>query len=252
MIKAIIADDEKRAIEQLEHLLADLWPELVVCARAPSGAEALRLIKKHKPRIAFMEVRLPEICGMQVARKVAGTCQVVFTTSCDHYAVNAFDCGSLDYLLKPVRRKRLRKAIQRAKQRLSASSTPLTVHELPGKPQALGCSSGNRDYLQWICTRKGRHSKLTAVDEVCFFKADHKYTAVITREDETLINKSIRSLAEELDPMRFWRIHRSTIVRVAQIDTVRRTQTGRRTIRLKDRPETLTVSRPYLHLFKQI
>lgn len=253
MIKAIIADQE-RAIGKIESLLADLWPHLVVCGRAGTGPEVLRLIEKHKPQLAILEVRLPGICGMQVARKIAGTCQVVFTTSYDHYAVNAFESGALDYLLKPVSRERLQKAIQRVQRQLDSSaeakSSPSHGSAIP--EQADSPVTPKHNFRQWICTQSGSRSKLIPVDQACYFQSNHKYTSVVTRESETLITKSIKCLVEELDPSRFWRIHRSTVVNVAQIAEVSRSVTGRGVVQLKDRPENLTVSRPYLHLFKQI
>ncbi|MFZ1986713.1 MAG: LytTR family DNA-binding domain-containing protein [Desulfatitalea sp.] len=253
MIKAIIADEEE-AIGQIEPLLADLWPDLVVCGRARSGPEALRLIEKHKPQLAILEVRLPGICGMQVARKITGACQVVFTTSYDHYAVNAFDSGALDYLLKPVSRERLQKAIQRSQRQLASSAEAISSlsHGLTIQEQADSPVTLKHNFRQWICTQSGSRSKFMPVDQACYFQSYHKYTSVVTRESETLITKSIRCLVEELDPSKFWRIHRSTVVNVAQIAGVSRSMTGRGVVRLKDRPENLTVSRPYLHLFKQV
>jgi DNA-binding LytR/AlgR family response regulator len=252
MIKAIIADSEEDAIGQMETLLADLWPELQVCGKAQSGPEALHLIECHKPQLAFMEVRLPGICGMQVARKVTGFCQVVFTTSYDHYAVNAFDGGALDYLLKPVGRDRLQKAVVRAKRQLFASPCAQRQPDSSSAEPNNRSTAVKQNYLQWICANSTHRSKLVAVDRVCYFKADLKYTSVITADGEILINKPIKCLADELDPTRFWRIHRSTIVNVSHIKEVSRSKTGRGTLRMKDREEILTVSRPYLHLFKHM
>ncbi len=256
MIKAIIVDKEEGAVAQMESLLAELWPDLEVCGRAASGVEALHLIEKHKPQLAILEVRLPGICGMQVARKIAGTCQVVFTTSYEHYAVNAFDSGALDYLLKPVSRERLQQAVWRAKRLISYSLNALSATSCsnPEQPRVEdnGSVQTKRNFLQWLCTQNGRRSRLIATDTVCYFKADQKFTAVFSLEGESLINKSIKSLVEELDPEQFWRIHRSTIVNISQIQDVRRTKTGRGAVRLKDRPEVLTVSRPYLYLFRKM
>lgn len=251
-IKAIIADVDVEFIEQMESCLSELWPELVVCGRAGSGPEALELFERHQPRLAFMEVRLPGICGMQVARKIAGACAVIFTTGYDHYAVNAFDTGAVDYLIKPVKTERLKKAIQRAGQRLLNTPGAEGGSPRPQKPLMRPLPPGKPSYLQWVCTQSARRSNIISVDEVCYFKADHKYTSVITGKNECLINKPIKSLSEELDPNRFWRIHRSTIVNVSQINQVTRSKTGRGEVMLKDRAEVLTVSRPYLYLFKQM
>jgi DNA-binding LytR/AlgR family response regulator len=252
MIKAVIAD-EQQAIDQIEPMLADLWPELVVCGRGTTGPEALALVNKHKPHLAIMEVRLPGFCGMQVARMIADSCHVVFTTRFEHYAANAFDSGALDYLLKPVSPERLKKAIHRAKQQLSLSNTAqLPGHQQPQRFHAHRTTPGSRERIQWVCSINRGHSKLIAVEKVCYFKADNKYTVVVTDDGETLINKTIKFLADGLDHKKFWRIHRSTIVNVEHIEKVSRTQTGRGAVQLKNRPEILTVSRPHLHLFKQM
>lgn len=253
MIKAVIADTERSGIEAIETMLSDLWPELVICGKAASGPEALHMIDKHRPQLAFLEVRLPEICGMQVARIIAGACQVVFTTNHAHYAVNAFDSGARDYLLKPLDRDRLQKAIHRVQRDLVVADRIGPAASTIGNmsPQT-GASNGQRNHLQRICIQNGRRSRLVSVEEVHYFRSDHKYTAVIFQEDEALINKSIKSLMDELDPHRFWRIHRSTIVNVDRIESVSRSRTGRGVVRLKRRTETLTVSRPYLHLFRQM
>ncbi len=254
VVRAILADKEKDHMEQMETLLHELWPELAICGKAASGEEALQLIDAHEPQLAILEVRLPGTCGMQVARKVSGRCQIVFTTSHEHYAVNAFDSGALDYLLKPVSRDRLQTAIRRVKRALH-----LTDHVRLSEPKARAQQGGfhrlvpdKPDFLQWLCIQHGRHTRIIAVDEVCYFKAQQKFTSVFTHEGESLINKSIKSLAAELDPDHFWRIHRGTIVNVSHIDYVSRTQTGRGAIRLKGCSEVLIVSRAYLHLFKQM
>jgi DNA-binding LytR/AlgR family response regulator len=252
MIKAIIADEQK-AIEQIEDLLEDLWPDLVICGRGTTGPEALALVRKHKPHLAIMEVRLPGFCGMQVARMIAGSCHVVFTTDFDHYAANAFDSGALDYLLKPVSRERLQKAIYRAKRQLSLSNAvSLSVNHQPPQTQPNRSTPTKPENIQWVCSLHRGRSKLISVEKIYYFKADNKYTLVVTDEGEALINKTIKNLADGLDRKRFWRIHRSTIVNVEQIDKVSRTKTGRGAVQLKNRSEVLTVSRPHLHLFKQM
>jgi DNA-binding LytR/AlgR family response regulator len=252
MITAIIADDDPSSVKRMEFLLSELWPDLQVCGKAESGPEALKLIDALAPQLAFLEVRLPGLCGMQVARKISHRCKVVFTTGYDHYAFNAFDSGALDYVLKPVDRQRLQKTIGRVKRRLSV--TPEALPPAPGRPVPPDAErlSGKKTFLQWICIHSGPRSKVIPTDQICYFKADHKYTSIVTNDREALINKSIKTLADELDPKQFWRIHRSTIVNVERIEAIGPSRTGRKTIRVKDRPEVLTVSRPYLHLFKKM
>jgi DNA-binding LytR/AlgR family response regulator len=242
-IKAIIADREAHFIRKLESLLSDLWPELRICGRASSGPEAARLIEKHHPHLAFLDVRLPGICGMQVARKFAGSCAIVFVTAFDHYAANAFESGAVDYLIKPVNRERLEKAVRRIqKWHLSQAAEHLIT----------GSSKKKQDYLQWIRVQHGDGVLVLPVAEICYFKAGDKYTLVITEDGESLIKKPIRELAQELDPDRFWRIHRGTIVNVAYIRKMSRSTTGRGIINLKGCDDSLIVSRPYLDLFKHM
>jgi DNA-binding LytR/AlgR family response regulator len=242
-IKAIIADKEAPLCRHLESLLADLWPELTICGQARSGPQAAQLIEKYRPHLAFLDVRLPEICGMQVARQFAGSCAIVFVTACDHYAVNAFDSGAVDYLIKPVNRNRLKKAVRRIqKWHLSRAAEHLLT----------GSIRQGQEYLQWILVQHGDGVLLLPVDDVCYFKAGDKYTLVITKDGESLIKKPIKELAEELNPEKFWRIHRGTIVNVAHIYKMSRSTTGRGVINLKDCKDLLTVSRRYLGLFKHM
>lgn len=275
--KAIIADADESAIRSLESLLSEVWPDLVICGRAQNGRQVLEVIERHQPHLAFLDVRLPGICGMQVARKVAGVCLVIFITSYDHYAVNAFDSGAVDYLVRPVERSRLEKAINRAQRILAASLSPpwyfgrrageinsfpveLTGSHHPAGydfPQLLEQLRSSfppkpHDYLRWLRVQHRDGVLLIPVDEVCYFKAGDKYTAVVTKKGESLIKKPIKDLATELDPNHYWRIDRGTIVNVSQIDKVSRSATGRGTVKLKERPELLHVSRSYLHLFKQM
>lgn len=242
-IKAIIADYEAAFIHYLESMLTELWPGLMICGRTSNGEEAARLIEKHQPHLAFLDVRLPGICGMQVARKFAGSCAIVFVTAFDHYAANAYESGAVDYLIKPVSRQRLEKAVKRIqKWHLSQAAE----HLITGSPEK------KQDYLQWIPVQHGDGVMVLPVDEICYFKAGDKYTLVITEDGESLIKKPIKELAQELNPERFWRIHRGTIVNVAYIRKVSRSTTGRGIIKLKGCDDFLTVSRPYLDLFKHL
>ncbi len=252
-IKAIIADDEEELRAYLKARLSDVWPDLHICGEAGNGQEALELIEKYRPHIAFLDIRMPGLSGMEVAKRIAGTCWFVFITAYDQYAIEAFENEAIDYLLKPVTRERLEGTVKRLKKQIAASTGPPVdlpeiverlMEALPGKE--------GPEYLQWVRVQKGDGVQLIPVDEVCYFKASDKYTMVITNEGESLIRKPIKELAEELDPGSFWRIHRGTIVNAACISKVSRSLTGRGAVRLKDRPETLTVSRSYIHIFKQM
>jgi DNA-binding LytR/AlgR family response regulator len=252
-IKAIIADDEEQLRTYLKSRLSEVWPELVICGEAENGREALKVIEKEHPHIAFLDIRMPGLSGMEVAKKIAGSCRIVFITAYDQYAVEAFESEAVDYLLKPVTNERLKSTVDRIKKQIAASSE--TEPNLSEVVERLMTGLQERHapgYLQWIRAQQGDGTRLIPVDDVYYFKASDKYTMVVTAEGELLITKPIKELADELDPQQFWRIHRGTIVNVQCVDQVSRSVTGRGVVRLKGRPETLAVSRQYIHLFKQM
>ncbi len=251
---AIIADDERELRTYLRALLADVWPNLVISGEAANGREALDLVDAAHPDVAFLDIKMPGLSGMETAKRIAGLCQVVFVTAYDQFAVEAFEREAVDYLLKPVSKERLLQTVHRLQERLSSSAGPppgLTeaveqvLSRLPGAGQG-------KTYLRWIRTQQTENIRLVPVEEVDYFKAEDKYTVVVAKEGEFLIRKGIKELALELDPDRFWQIHRATIVNVACIEKMSRSLTGRGVLKLKGRSELLTVGRNYLHLFKQM
>jgi DNA-binding LytR/AlgR family response regulator len=251
--KAIIADDEKELRTYLMSLLSEVWPELTICGEAKNGKEALQLVESLRPDVAFLDIKMPGLSGMDVARRIAGLCRIVFVTAFDQYAVEAFEREAVDYLLKPVSKERLIQTVQRIKDQLSSSAEPPErLAEIV--EQILSKLSGREEanFLRWIKAQHKDSIRLIPVEEADYFKAEDKYTLVITKEGESLIKKSIKELAQELDPSQFWQIHRGTIVNVSKIEKVSRSLTGRGILKLKGRPELLTVSRNYLHLFKQM
>ncbi|MGO8990253.1 MAG: LytR/AlgR family response regulator transcription factor [bacterium] len=251
--KAIIADDEKELRTYLKSILSEIWPELVICGEAENGKEAVELVESKHPQIAFLDIRMPGFSGMEVAKRIAGQCRIVFVTAFDQYAVEAFEREAVDYLVKPVSKDRLVQTVQRLKNQLNSSTEPPArlaevVEQILSKlPAKVGT-----DFLRWIKTQDKDSVRLVPVEEADYFKAEDKYTLVVTKQGESLIKKSIKELAQELDPGQFWQIHRGTIVNVSKIDKVSRSLTGRGMLKLKGRPELLTVSRNYLHLFKQM
>jgi DNA-binding LytR/AlgR family response regulator len=252
-IKAIIADDEKQLRSHLKSMLSKVWPDLIICGEARNSREALGLIEKHRPGIAFLDIRMPGLSGMEVAGKVAGSCWVVFVTAYDQYAIEAFENEAVDYLLKPVTRERLEKTARRLKEQIdSYTEPPVDFSEIVNKLIVNLQDMKTPGYLQWLKVQKRDGIRLIPVDEAYYFKASDKYTMVITKEGESLIRKPIKDLADELDPDKFWRVHRGTIVNAGCISEVSRSLTGRSVIRLKDVPETLAVSRSYANLFKQM
>ena len=251
--KAIIADDEEQLRIYLRSKLTDLWPELDICAEAENGLKAQELIEKNRPQIAFLDINMPGLSGLEVARNITCDCRIVFITAYDQYAIEAFENEAIDYLLKPVSKERLAKTVRRLRQQLS--DRPPSPADLARTLERFMSSMKNREdpgFLKWIKVRHGDDLRLISVDEICYFKAEDKYTVVKTPTGESLIKKSIRQLATELDPDQFWRIHRSTIINVNFIGRINRSFAGRLTIKIDRLAETLTVSRSYAHLFKQM
>jgi DNA-binding LytR/AlgR family response regulator len=251
--RAIIADDERELRSYLRGLLSEVWPDLVICGEAANGREVLDLVDEEAPDVAFLDIKMPGLSGMEAAKRIVGSCRVVFVTAFDQYAVEAFEKEAVDYLLKPVSKERLARTVDRLRGQLASSTEPA-----PGLPKAIEevlarlSNPPGRTFLRWIRTQQTENIRLIPVEEVEYFKAEDKYTTVVTKEGESLIRKSIKELSGELDPNRFWQIHRACIVNVASIDKMSRSLTGRGVLKLKGRPELLTVGRNYLHLFKQM
>jgi DNA-binding LytR/AlgR family response regulator len=249
-ITAIIADDEAPLRQVLRRMLSEVWPELIISGEAQNGREALDLIDRHRPHIAFLDIRMPGLTGMEVADRISGTCRIVFVTAYDAYAVEAFEKEAVDYLLKPVSRERLEKTVLRLKEGLKTGKA-LPVEALRRIITQIVDDEGPQR-LRYVRLQQGDSVRLIPVDDVIYFKAQDKYTRVITLEGESLIRKPIRELAVELEPEQFWQIHRGTIVNVRHIDRVSRSLTGKGVVRLKGCSETLNVSNRYLHLFRQM
>jgi DNA-binding LytR/AlgR family response regulator len=244
---AIVAEDESTLRQQLVEQLGQLWPELTIVAEAADGIAALRLMDEHRPDILFLDIQMPGATGLEVARQVNGRSRVVFVTAYDEHAVAAFEHGAIDYVLKPISAARLFTTVTRLKERL-ASPAPRLDHVLP----SLAPSGGQKNYLRWINASVGQNLRLITVEEIAFFQADNKYTRVVTADGEALIRKPLKELADELDPNKFWQIHRSTMVNVASVEGVTRDFRGRMLVKLKGRSETLPVSDSYTHLFRQM
>jgi DNA-binding LytR/AlgR family response regulator len=245
---AVIAEDEPLLRAELRSALGALWPELVVRAEAPDGVAATRALDEHGPDILFLDVEMPGMTGLEVARRASGRCHVVFVTAYDKYAIAAFEHGALDYVVKPFAMARLAETVARLKERLQHA--PAEIEGIVAGLLARG--DARHDHLQWITASRGQETTLITVDEILYFKAEHKYTTVITAEGEALIRKTIKELVDELDPAVFWQIHRATLVNVNAVAGVTRDFRGHLQVRLKRRKETLPVSESYKHLFRQM
>jgi DNA-binding LytR/AlgR family response regulator len=246
--RAIIAEDEEVLREQLRERLSMLWPELKIIAEAEDGVAALRAFEAEAPDVLFLDIQMPGLSGLEVAHQASGRSHVVFVTAYNQYAIAAFDEGAVDYVMKPFSAARLATTIARLKHRIGG--TPANLEHL--LQRLAGALNDGRGHLRWITAWLGNNVRLITIEEVTYFRADSKYTVVVTPDAETLIRKSIKELADELDPNLFWQIHRSTLVNVGAIAGVHRDFKGRLRVRLKDRKETLAVSEPYTHRFKHM
>lgn len=248
-LKAVIAEDEPVLRGELRDTLARIWPELVVCGEAEDGIEALRALTEHAPDILFLDIQMPGMSGLEVARQASGKCHVAFVTAYDKYAVAAFEQGAVDYVMKPFSAARLAMTVARLKDKVAAA--PANLDGLL-RTLADAAAKGTKEYLRWITASQGTELRLITVEEICYFEADNKYTLVVTAQQESLIRRPIKELIDELDPKVFWQIHRGTVVNVNAVAGVTRDMGGQLRVRLKQRKETLAVSEPYRHLFKQM
>lgn len=245
--KAVIAEDEPLLRAELKTAIGSLWPELVICEEAEDGLSTLHAIDRHAPDILFLDIQMPGMSGLEVARHAANKCHVVFVTAYDKYAVAAFEQGAVDYVMKPFSPARLATTVARLKAKVGSEPA-----NLEGLLQGLLKTAAAKEYLRWITASQGQDLRLITVDEICYFQADNKYTLVVTAQQQSLIRRPIKELIQELDPAQFWQIHRGTVINVTAIGGVHRDMGGQLHVKLKDRRETLPVSEPYAHLFKSM
>ncbi|OGB24975.1 MAG: DNA-binding response regulator [Burkholderiales bacterium RIFCSPLOWO2_02_FULL_57_36] len=244
---ALIVEDEPALCDELHEALRTLWPELHIVAMAQNGLEALRKITEYRPDIIFLDIQIPEPNGLDVARFIGDRCHVVFVTAYDAHAVDAFENGAVDYILKPFSDKRLAVTVQRLKKKLAHS--PPDLVSLVDQLQEPGARSR---HLRWITAAVGKSLRMIMIDEVVFFQSDQKYTRVALAGSEVLIKKSLKELLTGLDPEQFWQIHRSTVVNTLEISSIEPNIAGQLTVRLKNRREQLAVSESFVKRFRQM
>ncbi|MFS8975409.1 LytTR family DNA-binding domain-containing protein [Cupriavidus necator] len=270
----LIADDEALLARVLESELKSLWPEARIVSVVHDGMAALAAAREHQPRVAFLDIRMPGMSGMDVARELIEFDKpplVVFVTAYDQFALEAFEQAAVDYVLKPVQRERLEATVSRLKARLQTDADAADAadddesgdamqdtdrlgqllarlesleHATPGAPQ--------RQYLRFIKALVGQEVRIIPVDEVIYLEATDKYVNVVSSNGEALIRTSLRELTQQLDPERFWQVHRGTVVNITCVASAVNQSLGRLSLRLRDRPELLPVARQYAHLFKQM
>src|SRR3989441_13119008 len=253
MTRAVIADDEPLMREQLRARLSELWPELEIVAEARNGVEAVEQVAALRPEVVFLDIRMPAKTGIEAAREIAALDgrppEIVFVTAYDQYAIDAFQQGVIDYVLKPAERERLGVTVERLRKRLAAPLSP-SPDALQQALERLAGKLEDPSHLRWIQASVGQQIQMIPVDEVLFFISDEKYTRVQTAQQEALIRTPIRELIAALDPAQFWQIHRSTLINARAIAGISRDERGRQLVSIKGRPEKLEVSRSYAHLFK--
>jgi len=251
----IVAEDEALLREALVAALKHAWPTLRVVAECEDGADALEALAEHRPDVAFLDIRMPGLSGLEVAQAAAEASprtQIVFVTAYDQYAIDAFERGAIDYLLKPLSPDRLAATVRRVQSRLGDGRDEALSALLARLGTALPRTAAAPEPLTWLTAGVGRETRLILVDEVVYFRADHKYTTVVTADGEALLRTTIRELLARLDPQVFKQIHRSTVVNLRAIAGITRDDAGRGTVRLRGRPETLTVSAPFMALFRHM
>jgi len=254
MPTALIADDEDLPRAELRRMLGAAWPELVIVAECEHGPAAVEAIEEHAPDIAFLDIRMPGLSGLDVARAASGRCHTVFTTAYDSHAVAAFEAGAVDYLLKPIAADRLAQTVTRLRGRLEAAAAApaldTLVDRLAAQLRQGGKAAATRPPLRWVSASVGDTIKMFGIDEVLFFQSDEKYTRVVTARDEAHVRKPLKEIAEGLDADEFWQVHRGVIVRAAAIARAQRDELGRITLHLKGHAEKLAVSQAYAWRFK--
>lgn len=249
MTLALIADDEPPLARHLQQQLAALWPELQFAPPARNGLEAAERIAALNPDVAFLDIQMPGLTGLEVAQGIEGGTRVVFVTAYDDYAVQAFEQQALDYLLKPVKAERLRRTVDRLREALAQPAGTDDDGRLASaltrlQPRPAG------ERLRWIRASAGELMHQVPVDEVLFFRADDKYTCVQTATAEHLIRTPIVDLLAQLDPAVFVQVHRSTVVNLNHLAGTRRDEASRLFLRLRGHGPELPVSRAYVHLFR--
>ena len=247
-LKAVIAEDEQNLRDELREALAAVWPELTLVAECEDGGQALAALKAHGPDVMFLDIQMPGLTGLEVAKEASEKCHVVFVTAYDKYAVAAFEAGAIDYVMKPFSTERLEETARRLKARVA--QPPANLESLL---QTLAERlNATREYMRFITAVHRDEIRLITVDEICYFQSDNKYTRVVTPDRESLIRRPISELADSVDPKIFWQIHRGTIVNINAVSGIVRDIQGHLRVKLKQRKETLPVSERYTYLFRQM
>ncbi|TXI90767.1 MAG: response regulator transcription factor [Burkholderiaceae bacterium] len=247
--RIMVAEDEPLMRERLVEQLAKLWPQAELVKVAENGNDAWDGFLEFEPEVVFLDIRMPGLSGLEVARKIGRQAHVVFITAYDQYAVDAFHSGAVDYLLKPVEEERLQLALERLQEKLQ--KPPADLGALL-KQLGLATEAPKKvEKLKWIKASVGKQIRLINVDDIVFLQSDTKYTRIVLADSEALLRTALKDLLESLDEEKFWQIHRSSVVNVEYIAAAERVDAERMQVLLKCRPEKLMVSRNFTHLFRE-
>jgi DNA-binding LytR/AlgR family response regulator len=245
-LTAVIAEDEPLLRQEIRESLRTLWPDLLICAEATDGLDAIQAVDRLAPDILFLDIQMPGATGLEVAAHVSGKVHVVFISAFDQHALAAFERGAIDYILKPISTARLKLAVERLQMRLR--HPPVDLRQLAELLRHGGAHEAQ--YLKWLSVPDGSELRIVTAAEVCYLRADNKYTTLVTRNAAFLLSTTLKQMKEKLDPALFWQIHRSIIVNVSAIDTIYRSFRGSLEVKLKERTEILPVSSANAHLFR--
>ena len=250
MPTAIIADDEYLQREELRRMLQQAWPELTILAECEVGCDALDAMVAHQPVVSFLDIRMPGLSGLDVARVSNGKCNVVFVTAYDAYAIDAFNLAACDYLLKPIQNERLVQSVERVQARLSRGSKSEELLQMMDLVEKRLSEQSNKERLRWISASSGKSIQIFPIDEILFFESDTRYTRVVSASDEGLIRTAIKDLQKGLDPEQFWQINRGILVNMNAIARAHRDELGGIKVEIKGSKEQLKVSQTYAWRFK--
>ncbi len=237
--KVVVAEDETTLRDSLIKQLAEVWPTAKVVAACGDGISAITAVKEHEPDVLFLDIRMPQKSGLEVAKSVSDQTFIVFTTAYDEYAITAFESGAIDYLLKPIETSRLSNTVKRLETRIR-DQKPQNIESLIQELTAT--LSPDQESIKWVNARSGDTVRMISVDDILYFQADQKYTKVVTRDYEAVIRTTLKELSTKLDEDKFWQVHRSAIAAVNEIDSIRKDELGRWKLYIKERKESLPVS----------
>ena len=250
MPTAIIADDEYLQRDELKRQLNKLWPELAIVAECEDGGEALDAIQQYQPDIAFLDIRMPDLSGLDVARASNGACHIVFVTAFEAHALEAFHLAAIDYLLKPLMQDRLKLSINRLQEKLKNQTKSSDLIKMMDEFEQRLRKSSAQERIRWISVSAGKAIQIFPIEEILFFESDTRYTRVVTASSEGLIRTPIKELQAGLDPEQFWQINRGILVNMSAISRASRDETGAIKVDLKEHNDKLKVSQTYAWRFR--